>query len=161
SGGAMNAIELLTQDHEQVMDLFDQIEAFDEDNDAGSESGNREQIYKQISEALSKHTEIEEKVFNPALEKFDEARDVITQPFAEHKEVEQLLAEIDQLAIDDEEFLDSVGELRDKVEQHVDEEEGEIFPKAKELCGKQQLEAMGSQMEQMKRGKSAQATKRK
>ena len=157
----MNAIELLTQDHEQVMDLFDQIEAFDEGSDAGSESGNREQIYKQVSEALSKHTEIEEKVFYPALEKFDEARDFIKQAFAEHKQVEQLLAEIDQLPIDDEEFLDSVGELRDKVEQHVDEEEGEIFSKAQELCGKQQLEAMGIQMEQMKRGKSAQATKPK
>jgi hemerythrin superfamily protein len=153
----MNAIALLKEDHEQVMDIFDQLESLDdteEDTTAAT-------LFTQLKQALTKHTEIEEKVFYPALEEFDETRDRIEEAYREHQEVDQMLTDLSEKSEDDEDFLDRISELRDKVEHHVDEEENEIFPEAERLCEESQLEEMGQKMDQMKKGKSARASKRK
>jgi hemerythrin-like domain-containing protein len=50
----------------------------------------------------------------------------------------------------DEEFQDTLSELRDTFERHIEEEEGELFPKAEELCGRSRLNEMGQQMIWMK-----------
>jgi hemerythrin superfamily protein len=54
-------------------------------------------------------------------------------------------------------FTGKLSELRRNVEDHVDEEEGEMFPKAEQLLGQFRLQEMGRQMEQMKKGQSATA----
>jgi len=89
-----------------------------------------------------------------ALENFDETRDLIKESYREHQKVDQLLAEIKPAAVD---FAGKLSELRRNVEAHVEEEEGEMFPKAERLLGQARLQEIGRQMEQMKKGQSATA----
>lgn len=161
----MNAIELLKEDHQEALDLMDQLEEitgdFDEDDeDAAAPTMSNEpvQLFAQLKQALTLHTQLEEAIFYPAMKQFDETRDMIGEAIEEHQEVDQILNDMATLSPGDEEFQDKLEELRDSVEHHIDEEENELFPRAEELCGDERLNEMGNQMLQMKQGKSARAT---
>jgi hemerythrin-like domain-containing protein len=143
----MTAIELLEEDHQLAINLIDELESADDD--AGTDPTNTE-TFNQLHEALKLHTRLEEEIFYPALESFDETRDLIKEAYKEHEKVDQLLARLSSKAPNEEEFQENLAELRSSIEQHVEEEEGEIFPKAEELLGASKLEQMGEQMQRAK-----------
>ena len=161
----MNAIELLKEDHQEAMDLMEQLEEitgdFDEESEEGIISNEPVQLFSQLKTALTLHTQLEEAIFYPTMKQFDETRDMISGALEEHQEVDQILNEMSTMSPGDEDFQDKLEELRDSVEHHIDEEENELFPKAEELCGEERLNQMGQQMLQMKQGKSAKATNRR
>src|ERR1051326_458076 len=143
----MNAIKLLTEDHKEAMSLIEQLE--NADNQTGTNPIQTE-VFNKLKTALTIHTNIEEQVFYPAMEKFEETRDMIREAYREHQEVDRLLNEMSALSPHQEEFQDKLSELKDSIEHHVDEEENDLFPQAEELCGQSRLEEMGRQMEQIK-----------
>jgi Hemerythrin HHE cation binding domain. len=151
-GMIMNAIQLLMNDHMEASGLMEQIEIADKGDRSTKE------LFNQLKQALTVHTEIEEKIFYPELKKFDETKDLIPEAFEEHQEVKDILAEMSTLSPADDEFMDKLTELRDGVEHHVEEEENEMFPKAEKVLGQSRLEELGRQLEQMKQSKSATAT---
>ena len=57
----MNALDLLTEDHQNVRQLFQQVQQI-RDNDE------KKELFDQIDTELAVHAEIEETVFYPALE---------------------------------------------------------------------------------------------
>ena len=150
----MNAIELLKQDHREAEGLMDQIKTADKGDRSAKE------IFMQLKAALTLHTEIEEQIFYPALRDHEETSDMIPESLEEHREVDQLLAEMTTLNPRNDEFMDKLTELRDAIEHHVEEEETEMFPKAEKVLGQSRLDEMGRQMQQMKQGRSATATNR-
>ena len=147
----MTATEILKNDHKEAMGLIERLESTNTDSGAG---GSKEELFGKLRDALKLHTKEEEQVFYPALENFDETRDLIKESYKEHRKVDQLLAEMNPAAGD---FADKLSELRRNIEHHVDEEEGEMFPKAEQLLGQARLQEMGQQIEQMKKGQSATA----
>ena len=155
----MNAIELLKEDHRESMELIEQLELTGED-EAGVE-GMPTETFNQLKSALTLHTQLEEKVFYPAMQQFDETREMIAEAVQEHQHVDQLLDEMTALSPGDEEFQELLAELRESIENHVEEEENELFPKAEELCGQQRLEEMGRQMQEMKQGLGATAGRKR
>ena len=150
----MNAIELLKKDHKEASDLMDQIEIADKGDRSAKE------LFNQLKEALTLHTQIEEQIFYPELKRHDETKDMIAEAFEEHQEVKDILAEMSTLSPADDEFMDKLTELREGVDHHVEEEETEMFPKAEKVLGQSRLEELGRQLEEMKRSKSATATNR-
>jgi iron-sulfur cluster repair protein YtfE (RIC family) len=151
----MNAIELLTKDHEEAMMLIERLESADDQ--AGTDPTQTE-TFNKLKSALTLHTSAEEQIFYPALEKFEETRDLVQEAYREHQEVDRLLNEISALAPNQEEFQDKLSELKDSIEHHVDEEENDLFPQAEDLCGQSELEEMGRQIQEMKKGRTATAT---
>ena len=71
-----------------------------------------------------------------------------------------MLAEMSGMQAGNDEFMSMMGDLRDAVEHHVEEEENELFPQAEQILGDSRLQEMGQQMMQMKQGKSATATQK-
>jgi len=61
----MNAIALLKEDHERAMELIEQIESLEENQSQGSD------LFRQLKQALTLHTQMEEKFFYPALSEFE------------------------------------------------------------------------------------------
>jgi hemerythrin-like domain-containing protein len=147
----MTATEILKQDHREAIGLFERLEGTGEGSGAGGSKG---ELFNQLKDALKLHTKLEERIFYPALENFDETRGLIKESYREHHKVDQLPAEINPAAGD---FANKLSELRRNVEAHVEEEEGEMFSKAEQLLGQARLQEMGRQMEQMKKGRSAAA----
>ena len=151
----MNIIEMLKQDHQEAAAMMDRIES------AGEGDPSVMTTFTQLKEALTLHTQIEEKVFYPALRNNDETEDQIEESFEEHQEVKDMLAEMSGLQAGNDEFMSMMGDLRESVEHHVEEEENELFPKAQQILGDSRLQEMGEQMMQMKQGRSATATQKR
>ena len=139
----MDALDLLKQDHAKVKELFEEIE------DAADMSG-RKAIFEQIKNELETHSHIEESVFYPAMEKYQDLKDMVREALEEHQEVKTLLNEMESLS-DEEEFEAQLDELKDNVEHHAEEEEeGKMFPKVRELVSANELEKLGVQLQTAK-----------
>lgn len=137
----MNIIELLKTDHREVSSLIAELE--------GAEGASVE-TFRKLKTSLTLHTGIEEEIFYPALEDFDETEDLVEESYQEHNEVKQLLEDMSHLTPDDEEFQDLLAQLKYSVDEHVEEEENRLFLQAEELLGEDALNAMGDEMRQIK-----------
>ncbi|HEY7727087.1 MAG TPA: hemerythrin domain-containing protein [Candidatus Eisenbacteria bacterium] len=140
----MNAIELLKKDHQKVAGLFKQYESAGED--AATE---KEELFRRIKRELDIHARIEEEIFYPAARQvpLEEARELVAEAHEEHKQVKTLLAELDGIDAEDEQFDAKMKVLKEDVEHHVEEEEDELFPKVKKGLGRDRLEDLGRQLE--------------
>ena len=134
----MDAFELLKNDHKKVSQLFEEIE---------SASGpSKKQLFTQLKGELDVHAHIEEKIFYPALENKEESRDITLEAYEEHKVVKDLLAELANASPSDE-WDAKLKVLKENVEHHVEEEEGELFDKAEDVLSDEQIERLGAEME--------------
>ena len=141
----MNAFTLLKADHKKVAGILEKI-------DATTERGikAREELFTQLKTELDVHTRIEETIFYPALKEAEETRDITLEAFEEHRLVKQLLRELESADKGDEKWTAKFTVLKENIEHHVEEEEGELFPDAKKLVPKERLEELGTAMEARK-----------
>lgn len=137
----MNPFELLKADHRKVKQLFEQL--VDTTERAVKK---REQLFPKLKMELDVHARIEEDIFYPATLAREETHKITNEAYAEHDQVKKLLAEIEALPVDSEEWTAKMTVLMEDVEHHVGEEEEEIFPKAEKLLPADELETLGDQM---------------
>ena len=142
----MDEFELLKKDHEKVSGIFEKL-------DSTTERGikTREELFTQLKNELDVHAQIEEQIFYPALEEADETHEITLEAFEEHAIVKQLLAELGELSKDDETWGAKLKVLKENVEHHVEEEEGEMFTGARKVLSSEQIEALGARMEAAKK----------
>jgi hemerythrin-like domain-containing protein len=146
----MDAFELLKNDHAKVSSLFDRIEP-------ATDATTRRQLFAQLKQELTIHAHIEETILYPVLKAKAETREITEEGYEEHQEVKELLAELEATPPDSEEWSDLITELRENVEHHVEEEEGEMFTQAREVLSEQQINDIGARMsaEKQQRQKAA------
>jgi hemerythrin superfamily protein len=139
----MNALEVLKQDHQKVKGLFKEA--------TGSpDQSKRKELFDKIDTELEIHAHIEETVFYPALETHEELKDLVAKALEEHQEVKIMLEELEELGSESHDFGSKLQELIESVEHHVEEEEGEMFPKVREVFDESQLEQLGQELESAK-----------
>jgi iron-sulfur cluster repair protein YtfE (RIC family) len=150
----MDAFTLLKNDHQKVAGLLEKLEGTTE-----RALKTREELFTQLKSELDVHTEIEEKIFYPVLEKADETRDITLEAFEEHRLVKQLLGELAAEAKDDEQWTAKFTVLKENIEHHVEEEEGEMFKKARKVLSKAEIEELGTRLEKAKGEQKAAAAR--
>ena len=134
----MNAITFLEKQHRTVEDLFEQIEKAD---------GNRRQqrsLFNELAENIENHAKIEEKIFYPAGREADE--DVTLEAYEEHSLVRAMIRKIKKTKTTDETFMAKVTVLKELIEHHVEEEEGEYFPECEKTLGAERLNELGEEL---------------
>ncbi len=139
----MNAIELLKADHKTVDRLFQKVKA--------TEEGEHKELFKKIKAELDVHTHIEEKVFYPRLKEEEELEDITLEGIEEHHQAKMFLRELSNLTEDSEKFEPKLKVLMEDITHHVQEEEGQMFPKVEKVIGSAELEKLGKQMEEEKK----------
>jgi hemerythrin superfamily protein len=140
----MNALGLLTQDHQTVKKLFQQGQQTDDKKQ-------QKQIFKEIKSELETHARIEETIFYPAMEKHEELKDMVLESLEEHKQMKTVLREMSRLSVSSEKFKPKFKVLKDNVEHHaVEEEEGKMFPKVRKVIDSAQLDELGNELEAAK-----------
>jgi len=80
----------------------------------------------------------------------EELKDLVAEALEEHQEVKILLEELEELGSESHDFGSKLQELIESVEHHVEEEEGEMFPKVREVFDESQLEQLGQELESAK-----------
>jgi len=122
-----DAIALLTADHREVKEMFEQ---FEELGDRAKAS--KEKLKEKICKALIAHTTIEEEIFYPAMRaKGEDAEDMVDEAVVEHASAKDLIKQLQEMQPDDDLYDAKVKVLGEQIDHHVQEEEKEMFPKAK------------------------------
>jgi ribosome recycling factor len=138
----MKATDLLKKQHKEVKALFKKLEKI--------ENGRaRRQVLDDIAVALQGHTTIEEEMFYPAVRGLEtqKAEEMVLEALEEHHVVKLVLAELPRINTEDERFEAKMTVLSELVEHHADEEEKEMLKLAQKL-GKDELDALGRQMQE-------------
>lgn len=142
-----DAIVLLKEDHKEVRRLF---KAF-QDAEEGPAS-ERQKLVKQILEALTVHTYLENEVMYPEVRKLvPDIEDDILESYEEHHVADVLCFELFTMDPDDERYNAKTTVLIESVLHHVEEEEQEWFPKVREALGRNQLQEIGERMIELRK----------
>jgi hemerythrin-like domain-containing protein len=138
---AKDIFELLKRDHEKVKGLFKQITR---------KKQQPETVFPLIQQELDFHFHGEETLFYPYLKEQTQTRDITMESLEEHNVTKKELSELRGLSASDEWFAPKLKVLEELVRHHIEEEEGNLFKKAKKVIGKQQAEEMAARFEQEK-----------
>lgn len=140
SGAQVDAIELLTQQHREVEDLFDKLES------ARSES-QRGRLFNRLANALAAHTKIEETLFYPTA--FSETtEDELRESVEEHLVAKRLISDLLRMKASDPQFMSKANVLREVVMHHVEEEEQQLFKCVREQ-NQDDLMLLGAKMKKV------------
>ena len=151
----MDAIALLKRDHEEVERLFRQFEKLTE-----RAHRSKQRIVMKIIRELAIHAAVEEMLFYPAVRTaalkanvrtLKEAADTVLESLEEHHVVKWTLSELEKMKPEDERYDAKVQVLMESVRHHVEEEEEELFPKARRLLGDDLLFELGDRIEKAKK----------
>ena len=142
----MDAFELLKKDHEKVSGIFEKLEPTTE-----NAVKTREELFTRLKNELDIHARIEEQIFYPAIKQADETHDITLEAFEEHRVVKRLLSELEAMPKTDERWGAKLKVLKENVDHHVEEEEGEMFKSARKVLSQEQIEELGARMEKAKR----------
>ncbi|MBE7374391.1 hemerythrin domain-containing protein [Pseudomonas lopnurensis] len=144
----MNAIDLLTEDHERVKDLLTRLT---ESTERAVKT--RAELLHKLEVEVTIHTQLEEQILYPAykeaggkeeLKMFHEAKE-------EHRAVDSLvLPDLKATDPGSVQFSGRAKVCKELLEHHIEEEESEMFPQARELLGDQRLQEMGAQMAELR-----------
>jgi hemerythrin-like domain-containing protein len=132
-----DAITLLTADHKKVRPLLGELE-----ESSARAVDKRGELLQTIELELKVHAKIEEEIFYPAFQKAAEKQDdkkLYYEALEEHHVVDTVLAELKDTAPASEAFAAKAKVLKDLVEHHAEEEETEMFPRARKLMSRGEL----------------------
>jgi len=142
----MDAITLLTQEHQEAKSLFERIEA-------ATDSATKQRLLTEVIGALRAHTKIEEEVLYPSMrEQLKGGTKLFEEAMQEHQEAKKAMNELESLTPDDPEWQDKFQILMHGVLHHAKEEESDMFPKLKDAFSPKKLEELGRQLEADKNG---------
>src|SRR3954454_10277139 len=139
-----NAITMLKSDHATVKRLLREL---GETTSRGTKQ--RERLGGEIERELKIHAQLEEELFYPTFKKVAEdtdAEDLFYEATEEHHVVDMVLPELKASSVKSPEFDAKAKVLKDLIEHHVREEEGEMFPQAQRLMTDAQLRELGEAM---------------
>ncbi len=137
-----DVIESLVQDHRTVDGLFDQYRS------AAGGAG-ADDTLREIVRQLSVHAAIEEQIVYPVLRAtVDDGSEKADHSIDEHQQVKRLLADLEKLETGSTEHDDRFEGLVAAVQEHVTEEEGELFPQLRAAVDAERLQQMGNLVEQ-------------
>jgi len=141
----VDAIAMLKEDHDKVKRLLNELETTTE---RGVKT--RAELFSTIKGELTVHEIIEEEIFYPELKAHPKARDVVLEGFQEHHVVDLLMGELEDMDVADERWGAKAVVMKENIEHHIEEEEGEMFAKARQVFDRQELLDLGERMAERK-----------
>ena len=140
-----DATTLLAKDHKDVKALFKRYEKLSKAEADGSE---RQELAEQICRMLTVHAQIEEEIFYPAVREAEVDEDLLDEAEVEHASAKDLIAQIESMSPEDDLYDAKVTVLGEYINHHVEEEEGQMFPKARRA--KVDLEGLAGRLTERK-----------
>ncbi len=132
---------ILKQDHRKIEELFRMIlDEFKPDKE----------VFGQIQQELLAHMKGEENYFYPALKQSEDLTFMANEAIVEHEAAKTLLNEIGKTAETSEMWLPRVKVLSEMVDMHIEEEENDVFKKAKKALSKTQQTEIAQQFQLIK-----------
>ncbi len=138
------------------MDIFQEIEKEHEDFRKWSEEiaettdravKTREELFKKLYIKLTAHHKAEEDVLNPVLRENKETKDFAIEIDEEHNVIDFLMEELRDLPVDAENWLTKFNIMKGQLDHHLEDEEEDVAPKARDVFQKDRLVNLVDQFE--------------
>lgn len=142
----MNALEYLKQEHVKATSKFGEIES-------GSPA-ERGALWMKLQPELELHEQIERMHLYGPVSRADEARGTRLEEWDKQHteqvgEIKDVMQAMDGLDASGEEWLRNLSEVKSHLEQHIQEEETEIWPEIRRIWDDARLSEAGSKMHEM------------
>ena len=137
----MDAIALLEADHQKVKKLLTDLQSTTE---RGVKT--RQELFATIKGELTLHEIVEEEIFYPELKSHPKAQDLVLEAYEEHHVVDVLMGELEALDVADETWGAKAIVMKENIEHHIEEEEGEMFKQARQVFDRAELDDLGARM---------------
>jgi hemerythrin-like domain-containing protein len=148
----MHAIQLLKKEHETAKQMFARIRS--------ASGGERGQLWSQLQPELKVHEQVEEAaLYGPVAQEAGSSDETLQEWHQQHHEevadLEAMIQEVNALDPAGEEWMEKIEEIQQTLEDHIEEEEGEIWPRIEQKWDQSRLERAGQDIEAQKRQKRA------
>ena len=123
------------------------------ENTTDRATAQRKELLSEIENEVKVHTTIEEEIFYPAFKRAVRSKsdqEIYFESIEEHHVVDLVMPEIKSTNPESEQFGAKAKVLKDLIEHHAEEEEGEMFPKARKVMNSDELVDLGMQIQSRK-----------
>ncbi len=141
----MDALKMLEEDHEKVKKILDQLEETTE-----NASKTRTELFNKLEKEMRIHEVLEEEILYPALKEHEKAKELALEGYEEHHVVDTIMGEMQSLPVEDETWTAKLSVMKENIEHHIEEEEGEMFEHARAVFDDAELEELGARMQELK-----------
>ena len=122
-----DALTLLISEHKQVKSMFQKFESLN-----GNAREDKKKIADAICHMLTAHSQIKEEIFYPQVGKVISENSLMDEAKTELASAKDLIAQIKAMNADDHLYDEKVKVLSEQVNQHIREEQSELFPKVRQ-----------------------------
>lgn len=143
----MDIYKYLKKDHDKVADLMEQVIAT-------KDLAERQSLFETIKLELSLHADTEEQTFYKAIDEATRSKAVeekVEHANEEHDEIREYLAKLTDTPLTEDLWIETFGEFKHSVAHHVEEEEGDIFEKAKKYLSQDEAVQLAKDMDALKK----------
>lgn len=137
--------DAIKADHETHRDLLNKIA------ETSGDSTERQTAWKEFYEDVKSHAAAEEETFYSKLLHETWGQDAARHSVSEHKELDDLMEELNDTDMSSSGWLSKFNTLKHDYEHHMDEEEEDVFKRAKDVIGQEHNDAFGQRFEQRKK----------
>ena len=110
----------------------------------------RSELFEKLKAEMMLHERIEEEIFYPALKSHPKARDIVLEGYEEHHVVDEIMGELEATDVTDETWGAKFKVMKENIEHHIEEEEGDMFKQARQAFDTDELEQLGARMLELK-----------
>ena len=136
----MDVLDLIRAEHSRVKTLFLEIESTDDPRKLYD-------CFNQLYNALNVHAEAEEHIFYQAIRDCQGTDELVDAAQRDHEEAKQMLEDLASLSPTSVEFKQKIGQLKQVIQLHVQEEENEMFSQARECISQEGREQLAKEFE--------------
>lgn len=136
---------MLKLDHDEIKGLISQLDAQKDEK-----TSDKETVFTMLTQKLQLHEALEESIFYPAMNEHPKTKELALEGYEEHEVVDKIMLDIRGLDFMDAAWPEKVSGMKQKLEHHIQEEEEQLFKQARQVFSEQELEELGSRMEEQR-----------
>lgn len=141
--------EAIKSDHDKHRDLLDRLEK------TSGDSEDRASLWEAFYYDVKAHAAAEEETFYSKLMERPHGQDDARHSVAEHKELDDIMEELNSMGFDNTGWLTRFKTLKHDYLHHIEEEEQDIFAKAREVLPDADSEAFTKRFRERKKAERA------
>ncbi len=133
--------DLLIQDHREISTCLDRME-----NTPPDSTAKRAMQFLQLKRKLAKHAMAEEDVLYPMVKTQAQDQPPSEHMYQEHADMKVALFELENMLKSRQDWSQRVRSLRQLVQNHVQEEESQVFPRLRQIMDQQRQSKVSGQI---------------
>lgn len=140
----MNIYERIKQDHRKHRDLIEGVK------ETSGDSSERHELWATLKAEVEAHAAAEEQTFYAALMQEPEEQEKARHSVHEHKEAADLIEELSVMDMASPGWLLKFRKLADELTHHMEEEENEVFARARKVLSDSQANDLAERFDTRK-----------